>query len=326
MANEITRTGKIFAGLLLIILTSSSIITVIGYWPDRLPAPGSKLTIYSNKIFHVRLLDTNAIARLDKCAERAGGKTVQVKLFDSVKSVNGIDSVKKTDSSIGFDSLVRLNRHAHGHRGHRTIDLNTLLLLLVAAGGFLGNMIHLSTSFTTFIGAEKFKRSWILWYCVKPFTASALSITLYFAFRAGFLNYSSDASNINLYGVMTLAILTGLFTDIATQKLKEIFQVAFNPKDDRPNKLNGTIPQVTGITPDKLDKTIQNTILINGSGLDQAGLIIKINSETIPTEPAQPTLITIKYTVPDSQAAADTFRLEIFSPAGQVIQTKTFTV
>jgi hypothetical protein len=333
MANEISRAGKIIAGLILILLTTASIIAVIGYWPDKLPVSGSKLTTYSNKLFHVRLLDSEALARLNQGEESQREKAVKIK--DSAGSVSGSDSGKLSnakDSIVIADSAKNPKsgdntpRHGLRHRGVRIIDLNTLLLLLVAVGGFLGNMIHISTSFTTFIGAEKFKRSWMLWYCVKPFTASALSVTLYFAFRAGFLNYSSDASNINLYGVMTLAILAGLFTDIATQKLKEIFQVAFNPKDERPNKLNGATSQVTEITPDKLDKTAQNTILIKGTNLDQAGLTFKINSEVVQAASVLPNLVTIQYTEPASQTAATSFKLEIFNQAGDVIKTQTFSV
>ena len=116
------------------------------------------------------------------------------------------------------------------------IHINTLLLILVALGGFAGNMIHIATSFVTFIGDKKFERSWILWYCVKPFTAAALALGFYFVLRGGFLNTSAEAPNINLYGVMTIAILTGLFTDTATLKMKEVFEVLFKPKDEREGK------------------------------------------------------------------------------------------
>jgi len=116
------------------------------------------------------------------------------------------------------------------------IHINTVLLILVALGGFAGNMIHIATSFVTFIGDKKFERSWILWYCVKPFTAAALALGFYFVFRGGFLNTSAEAPNINLYGVMTIAILTGLFTDTATLKMKEVFEVLFKPKDEREGK------------------------------------------------------------------------------------------
>src|SRR5450755_2651 len=142
MENEITPAGKIIAGLLLIILTAACIIVVVGYWPDRLPSPGSKLTLYSGKIFHVKLLDSNALAGLNN--HRASGEK---------KTITIIDSVQRIDSASSPDTSTRSKIHRFRFRRIRTIDLNTLLLLLVAVGGFLGNMIHISTSLTTFIGA-----------------------------------------------------------------------------------------------------------------------------------------------------------------------------
>ncbi|HSZ33781.1 MAG TPA: hypothetical protein VK772_10730 [Puia sp.] len=323
MENEITRFGKIIAGMLLIILTTSSIIFIIGYWPDKLPIPGSHLSDYSNRLFHIRLLDTNELAQFNErhvrhIAKKVNDSALLAGVTDSARRIFLRDSAAKVDSG--------RNSTFSGYRSSRTIDLNTILIVLVAIGGFLGNMIHIATSFTTFVGAGQFKRSWILWYCVKPFTASALAITLYFAFRAGFLNYSNDASNINLFGTMTLAIMAGLFTDMATEKLKEIFEVTFRPKEVRPDPLVPKTLNITSIKPDKLNIKAENTIQINGTGLDQTGLIFKINSEVIKTEPVQPTLVAIKYSVPATQIGATSFKLEVINSAGKVVQEKVFGI
>lgn len=198
-----------------------------------------------------------------------------------------------------------------------TIELNTLLMILVAITGFLGNMIHVATSFTTFIGSGEYKRNWATWYFVRPVTASALALALYFVLRGGFLNYSYDAANINLYGVLTLAVLSGLFTDLATQKLKEIFTVAFNPKDNRPDKL-ATSAKVTSITgPAAISKTAPNTILIKGANFDKDLPTIKINNESVTSMAIQPELITLTYTVPQTQQAATVFHLEVLNSKGE---------
>jgi hypothetical protein len=156
--------------------------------------------------------------------------------------------------------------------GEHTIHLSTLLLVLVALSGYLGNMIHVATSFTTYIGSRKFEKSWLLWYCVRPFSAAALAVALFFILRAGFLNYTNDSSNLNLYGVLAISMLTGLFTDIATQKLKEVFETIFKPKDARPDKLEDTNKAsnefaVTSVSPVKLKKNANNTILVYGENL-----------------------------------------------------------
>ena len=126
------------------------------------------------------------------------------------------------------------------------VHLNSLLLLLIAAAGFAGNMIHIATSFTTWIGLNKFRRRWIPWYFIRPFTAAALAIGIYFVFRAGLLNMSSDADNINLYGVIALSILTGLYTDRATKKMGEVVDTLFRTKDDRSDQAQGTVENKAG--------------------------------------------------------------------------------
>jgi hypothetical protein len=205
--SEITATGKWWAGIIMILLTASCCFFIIAFWPDRLPSPRENIKpLYINKLFHIQLAGIRESS--DDIRERS-------------------DSTTKADLA----KAPSVNLYPG------LIHLNTILLLLVATAGFLGNMIYIATSFTTFVGAGKFKKSWLLWYCVKPFTAAALAIGIYFVFRGGFLNMSDDSTNINLYGVMTLSLLAGLFTDRTTLKLKEVFDVLLKPAQDRPNKL-----------------------------------------------------------------------------------------
>jgi hypothetical protein len=331
--DNISVGAKIFAGLLLITFTCWVVVLIIGYWPDRLPEAG-KSNRYSNTLFHVELLDScDGKKRVETVSKP---ETVPADTSIKSKSSSDTSATATRDTSVGkkpvvenkirkAEKSVARKWHCHECDCENTIQFNTLLLILVALCGFLGNMIHVATSFTTFIGAEKFKRSWILWYCVKPFTASALALAFYFVFRAGFLNYTSDAG-LNLYGVLTMAMLTGLFTDIATQKLKEVFEVAFKPKDDRPNTLSGNGVKITGITPDKLVKPGENTITISGENFNREPLTIKINTEIIPYRIASEKSIIIKYTIPASQAEAAAFKLEIFNKDEKVIYTTSFTL
>lgn len=130
--------------------------------------------------------------------------------------------------------------------------------------------------------AEKFKRSWTLFYLIKPLTGSGVALLIYFVLRAGLLNYG-DANNINLYGVVAFSALAGLFTDKATLKLEEIFIVIFRPKDDRPDKLDKstTNVRITGINPESLIVDGDNNLVISGEGLKQKKLILKINDVEI---------------------------------------------
>jgi hypothetical protein len=260
------------------------------------------------------------IAETEKKIKKDSVSNDTIAQKDSLK-----DTAKQTKTdATGIKKAIKKSLPCYDCNCDESIQFNTLLLILVALCGFLGNMIHIATSFTTFVGANEFKRSWLMWYCVKPFTASALAITFYFVFRGGFLNYASDAA-LNIYGIMTMAMLTGLFTDNATLKLKEIFEVAFKAKDDRPNTLSGTGIKITDVTPDKLDKTKENIITIKGENLDKAGLKIKINLEVAAYTVSADKSIVIKYTIPPTQTAATIFKIQLLDKDDKIIYVTNLT-
>ncbi|HEY4288008.1 MAG TPA: hypothetical protein VGN00_12975 [Puia sp.] len=304
---------KAVAGSLLIFFTLFAMTLIVAYWPDRLPQSKEGLKpLYVRQLWHVRLAcikDTcccvdSVLVETEKTRPPAttAVDTTGKKDSATIKS----DTTKKTTqktSSAALTAGTPKTRSGRDLQVTSLIDLNVLMLILVGLGGFLGNMIHIATSFTAFVGAKTFKRSWFLWYFVKPFTAAALAMGLYFVFRAGFLNYSADPAGINLYGVMTVAILAGLFTDRATLKLGEVFEVVFSIKKDgsRPDPL---VPPHFRFdkppSPDKLSKTGVNTIVITGDDLDKGRLSFTMGGKALPDSAVTRILtkITIQYTVP----------------------------
>ncbi|AYL95776.1 hypothetical protein [Mucilaginibacter celer] len=227
------------------------------------------------------------------------------------------------------DSLKKRNQAKITVAAANTIEFNTIILILVAAAGFLGNMIHIATSFTTFIGAGQFKSNWLLWYFVKPFTAAALAMVMYFVFRAGFLSSADPGSNLNIYGVMSIATFVGLFTDVATEKLKEVFKTMFNTRDDRPDKIKPDIKVLaTSVSPEKINITTLNDFVVSGENFDTKKLNIAINGQPIPAGDIVITdkLIHIKYQVPVAQANLTAFTLLITDETGSEIFKKVLTV
>lgn len=314
--NEIGFIGKCFAGFFLIAFTTIGAIGIIAYWPDRLPAPDEKIApLYINELFHVRLACVSDTICCADCIdnEKKVADTVKLKELKDSSIVDTLNSPPETDT--------QKNRLPTGPKQFSTtkrklLHINTLLLLLVALGGFLGNMIHVATSFTTFVGAGKFKRSWVLWYCIKPFTASALAIGIYFVFRGGFLNMSDGGSSINLYGLMTISIFAGLFTDKATEKLKEIFEVLFRSKEERPNPLIEKF-KITGITPLSIEKDKENNITLSGEKLDTEKLIISINEEVILDPVVTTNSIMFAYSIPETQKDKTEFTVSVKDEKGK---------
>jgi hypothetical protein len=336
--NEISTSGKIIGGLLFIFFIIASIVLIIAYWPDKLPASG-KLARYEHKAFNIKLLDSANIefclklspcdSLIEKIAEKLTKKAGKAQM-DTFK----IDTCKEIDSTLKelAKNLIEKADALKKGKGQKlkikiddTIEFNTIILILVACAGFLGNLVHVATSFTTFIGSGQFKSNWTLWYFVKPFTAAALAVIMYFVFRAGFLSSSDPGNNLNIYGIMSMAAFVGLFTDAATEKLKDVFKTLFNPKDDRPGKIQPDVKvSVTSVKPEKINVADPNNFIITGENLDKKKLIISINKQVLPAGDIviADKLIHFTFKVPADQAALTIFTLLITDDTGKEIIVK----
>lgn len=117
-----------------------------------------------------------------------------------------------------------------------TIGAEQRMLILVLLAGLCGGLIHAATSFSNFVGEQKLEKSWIWWYILRPIIGMGVALVFYVVFRAGLMS-NTGLETLNVYGIMTLAALAGLFSDRATLKLKEIFETLFQPKDGRSGQL-----------------------------------------------------------------------------------------
>lgn len=320
--NEISLPGKWIAGFLLFLFTVLPCVGIIAYWPDRLAKPDEKLApMYINEPFHLYLAgipEAFCCGQLEDSVQYKPSTIVHDTVFvDSSRAASGIFQKRTPASPIVNTSNPYL--------GKSLIHINIILLILVGLGGFLGNMIHIATSFTTFIGAGKFRRSWTLWYFIKPVTAAALAIGLYFVFRGGFMNMSDGGSSINLYGLMTISIFTGLFTDKATEKLKEVFEVLFRSKDVRPDALEEPY-KVSGISPSVIERGKENQLILAGKHLDKFKPVITINDETIPITSATESAITFNYTLSSALNDTNSLRLVVRDEKGKELFAADLTV
>jgi len=308
--NEITPIGKAFAGLLIIFFTFFSAFYLVGHWPDRIPGPKDNTTsLYTFRWFHVRLIDS----LVDTSVRRQAVPPAVKGKIDSTqaKSDSAAGAMSPPVGDMPPPAQETAAPVVYAGSSDNLIHINTLLLIMVGVAGFLGSMIHLSASFTSYIGAGKFRKSWILWYCVKPFTAAALAIAVYFVFRGGFLNMSDDSSNINIYGLMTISILSGLFTDRTTLKLKEVFEVLFRPKDDRPDQLKNGGLKVTAVEAAPLEAGQSTVITLRGEKMDEGKVDISVGDDVIQNIERKPDSISFAYTLPETLKGQDTVLLSV---------------
>lgn len=322
MANQINGAGKLAGGALLILFTMLPVLLLVGFWPNKLPKEG-QCSLYSAHIFRVRLNDSSLCSGLQAAADNDKNSTEM-----DIDSVLVPDTIEAEDSTPAVRMETNAGKASSEPAAGFLIDLNTLILLLVALGGFMGSMIHIASSFTKYVGADEYKNTWLLWYVIKPFSAAALAIAGYVAFRGGLLNYG-DTVNINLYGVITLAVLTGLFTDTATEKLKAIFDTVFSPKslpDPLPQGSSvvpsvPVAPAITGISLMEIDKGQENEVMLTGTGLGNKLLQATINTEPVAITTQTDDEIIIRYTVPFTQSEATTFELIITMDGQELYKT-----
>jgi hypothetical protein len=107
------------------------------------------------------------------------------------------------------------------------------ILTMVVLLGALGGSLHLISSLFKYVGNRQLKRSWILYYLAMPLTGAGLAPIVYMLLRVGIINpsgVSSDGSNIanlNLMAIYAFALLTGMFSRAAADKLGEVFGTVF---------------------------------------------------------------------------------------------------
>lgn len=163
-----------------------------------------------------------------------------------------------------------------------------LLAMVMIAGG-LGSFVHIAKSFGDFVGNERFMASWIWWYVLKPFIGMILAVVLYLVIRGGFLTVSSGATatddtvNINLYGLMGMACLAGMFAKQATDKLGELFDTLFKTtsKEKRRDPMDNPLPIITEAKPRAIEADTASILLL-GSNFSRSAVvqIDGVNRET----------------------------------------------
>lgn len=163
------------------------------------------------------------------------------------------------------------------------------LLWAVGVLGALGGSLHAVGSFVNFIGNRTFVRSWIWFYLARAPVGFGLAVLVYFALRGGLLNATVVAADngshtLNPYGVGALAALTGLFSETATLKLKEVFTAMFRPEEVRKNPLSDAAPKVEGFTPPSIPAGSGDTkVTVKGSGFEATD-VVAVNGEAVSTK------------------------------------------
>jgi hypothetical protein len=169
------------------------------------------------------------------------------------------------------------------------LAIDTALLLVVIAAGALGACVHVATSFATFVGNQRFKRSWIWWYVMRPLIGAALALFFYAAVRGGIMTSQAGSGDVNPYGVVALAALVGLFSKQAADKLRELFETLFRTgqgygDDERKDKATFPRPVLVAVEPPRVRRAEHASLRLRGEGFVAESTVGVTHVDTRPSE------------------------------------------
>jgi len=202
---------------------------MVGLWPPALPSPdtakadrmAAEKTLegaLNTQKEHVKAGDTAAANADDDEEVKEASKDLGLK-EDIERKVNDTD----VDTRLA---------------GHINRELDLLLLVLLA--GSLGSFLHLAQSYSEFVGNRTLKSSWAWWYSLGPFIGAGLALVFYAAIRGGVMAVSTGsnakASELNPFGLVSVAAMVGMFSKPATIKLGEVFDTLFKSEKAKESK------------------------------------------------------------------------------------------
>jgi hypothetical protein len=113
----------------------------------------------------------------------------------------------------------------------RILSRDTLFFLVVAFGGALGGLIHTIRSITWYTGNRNLRWSWMLFNLMLPIVGALAGVVFYVVLRAGLFSPSTGSNDtVNAYGFTAVAIMAGLFSEQAMEKLRQIATDLFSPR------------------------------------------------------------------------------------------------
>jgi hypothetical protein len=162
--------------------------------------------------------------------------TLKKKLADALAAAQNAAEARKKALANEQDKAEKLRKsedtdvRVPGGKGSREVNL----LWMVVVAGALGSFVYSARSFVDFVGNRMIRGSWSAWYLMYPLLGAALALIFYLVVRGGFLNGATKGSDLNIYGLVAISGMVGMFSKQATNKLDELFSTMFkSEKDDR---------------------------------------------------------------------------------------------
>lgn len=99
---------------------------------------------------------------------------------------------------------------------------------LAAMAGVLGGTLHGLASLEKHVGRGDLLANWWIFYVARPFTGAAMAVCVILLLGSGMLGIKVEAANGG-FVVLGWSVLAGLFSTPALAKLRDMFNVVFQP-------------------------------------------------------------------------------------------------
>lgn len=120
------------------------------------------------------------------------------------------------------EATARVTQSVSWFGWHITVNREFLFFLTVALSGGLGGLIHTVRSFTWYVGNRDLRWSWIPYNLLLPIIGALAGTVFYLVLRAGLFSPSTSVSQASPFGFAAIAILSGLFSPNAFEKLRNL--------------------------------------------------------------------------------------------------------
>ena len=206
------RRGIIASTLYLAILAAAAMYVLVAIWPQPVPNLGSYAA-------------GDSVARRDSVAR--GAVATAYWFCDST----GMPARWRADSTVRDPKCVTI-----AGRQFLLWDEQRLLLLALVCGA-LGALLHALRSLSTYVGNRKLKESWLMMYALLPFNGSLLALVFYVVIRGGFFASNAGVGNTSPFAFAAMALLVGLFNQVAIEKLKQVAESFFTKTEQGADSL-----------------------------------------------------------------------------------------
>jgi hypothetical protein len=142
-----------------------------------------------------------------------------------ISAPNNIPASNNTPNSDDTQLTVTIPTEGNQDVDEWRINREKNLIIVNALFGILGGSTYGLASITTWIGNNKYDKSWTLWYVSRPIIGGALALIFYFLLRAGLVG--GFPINVGDFGFAAISIIIGLLTTTAMKKLRDVFDVLF---------------------------------------------------------------------------------------------------